>query len=102
MFLVDGLGDSVVFNLRAIDIYEASAQKFLKRMLVIGHITPGSLLREPEYLSILWCNTSRQRHIMLWEKLVMIFTQYHKGQQQSGAFKDNIRFLPKDPGDLLL
>ena len=32
----------------------------------------------------------------------MIFTQYHKGQQQSGAYKDNIRFLPKDLGDLLL
>jgi hypothetical protein len=32
----------------------------------------------------------------------MIYTQYHKGQQQSGAYKDNIRFLPKVIGDLLL
>jgi hypothetical protein len=32
----------------------------------------------------------------------MIYTQYHKGQQQSGAYKDNIRFLPKAVGDLLL
>ena len=32
----------------------------------------------------------------------MIYTQYHKGQQQSGAYKDNIRFLPKAIGDLLL
>jgi hypothetical protein len=39
---------------------------------------------------------------MIWEKLVMIFTQYYKEQQQSGAYKDNIRFLPKDLGDLLL
>ena len=53
MFLVDGPGDSVVFNPRAIDVYEASAQKFLKHMLVIGHIIPGSLLQEPEYLFIL-------------------------------------------------
>ena len=53
MFLVDGLGDNVVFNPRAIDVYKASAQKFLKRMLVIGHITPGLLLQKPEYLFIL-------------------------------------------------
>ena len=32
----------------------------------------------------------------------MIYTQYHKGQQQSGAYKDNIRFIPKAIGDLLL
>jgi hypothetical protein len=32
----------------------------------------------------------------------MIYTQYHKGQQQSGAYKDNIRFLPKEIGNLLL
>ena len=32
----------------------------------------------------------------------MIYTQYHKGQQQSGAYKDNIRFLPRAIGDLLL
>ena len=32
----------------------------------------------------------------------MIYTQYYKGQQQSGAYKDNIRFLLKAIGDLLL
>lgn len=32
----------------------------------------------------------------------MLYTQYHKGQQQSGAYKDNIRFLPKAISDLLL
>ena len=53
IFLVNSPGSNVVFNPRAIDVYEASAQKFLKRMLVIGHITPGPLLQEPKYLSIL-------------------------------------------------
>ena len=53
MFLVDSPDGSVVFNLRAIDVYKASAQKFLKRMLIIGYITPGSLLQEPKYLFIL-------------------------------------------------
>ncbi len=102
MFLVEGLDSTIVFNSRALDVYKAKVQDFLKRMLVLCHITAGQLLREPEYLSILWCNTLPQRHIMIWEKLVIIFTQYYKGQQQSGAYKDNIRFLPKDLGDLLL
>jgi hypothetical protein len=32
----------------------------------------------------------------------MIYTQYHKGQEQSGAYRDNIRFLPRAIGDPLL
>ena len=32
----------------------------------------------------------------------MFFTQYHKGQQQTGTYKENIRFLPGPIGDLLL
>ena len=32
----------------------------------------------------------------------MIYTQYHKGQQQSGTYKDNIRFILKAIRDLLL
>ena len=33
---------------------------------------------------------------------MLIHTQYHKGQQQSGAYKENIRFLPRPVGHLLL
>ncbi|KAL5344194.1 hypothetical protein ACLOAV_010842 [Pseudogymnoascus australis] len=40
--------------------------------------------------------------MLMWEKLVMIYVQYHEGQQLSGVYKDNIRFLPKAIGDLLL
>lgn len=32
----------------------------------------------------------------------MIHTQYHKGQEQSGAYKENVRFLPKPIRDLVL
>ncbi|KFZ22843.1 hypothetical protein V502_02678, partial [Pseudogymnoascus sp. VKM F-4520 (FW-2644)] len=92
----------MVLSVKAMAIYEATAQEFLKRLLVLKHIPPGPPLREPELLSVTWRNTARQRHLFLWEKLVMIYTQYHKGQQQSGVYKDNIRFLPKAIGDLLL
>jgi hypothetical protein len=102
MFLTTADDGSVVLCPKAMDIYEAHAQDFLKRALVLGHIPPGPPLREPELLSVTWRNTARQRHVLIWEKLVMLYTQYHKGQQQSGVYKDNIRFLPKAVGDLLL
>ncbi|KAH7346697.1 hypothetical protein BKA65DRAFT_526245 [Rhexocercosporidium sp. MPI-PUGE-AT-0058] len=65
----------------------------------------GSWLSHPsnaEFLEAMWCNNARQRHLFIWEKLLMIYVQYHKGQQQSGAYKDNIRFIPKAIGDLVL
>ena len=102
MFLTKAKDGSLVLCPKAMDIYEAHAQEFLKRALVLFHIPPGPPLREPELLSVMWRNNARQRHLLIWEKLVMIYTQYHKGQQQSGAYKDNIRFLPKAIGDLLL
>jgi hypothetical protein len=72
--LVEDESGAVVFNAKAIDIYEAKVQDFLKRLLILCYVTAGQPLREPEFLSILWRNTSRQRHIMIWERLVMIFT----------------------------
>ena len=102
MFLIKGKDGSMVLCPKAMEIYEAHAQEFLKRALMLCHIPPGPPLREPELLSVMWRNNARQRHLLIWEKLVMIYTQYHKGQQQSGAYKDNIRFLPKAIGDLLL
>ena len=64
----------------AVDVYEAHVQDFLRRLLVLCHVTSGQPLRQPELLSIRWQNTDRQCHILLWEKLVLIYTQYHKGQ----------------------
>jgi orsellinic acid/F9775 biosynthesis protein OrsD/helicase-like protein/RAD3-like DEAD/DEAH box helicase len=102
VFLNQGRDGVVTFDPKAVEIYESKVQDFLKRLLILCHITAGQPLREPELLSIVWRNTSRQRHIMLWEKQVMIFTQYHKGQQQTETYKENIRFLPSAVGDLLL
>jgi superfamily II DNA helicase RecQ len=102
MFLTKAKDGSMILCPKAMAIYETHAQDFLKPVLVLCDIPPGPPLREPELLSVMWRNTARQRHLLMWEKLVMIYTQYHKGQQQSGAYKDNIRFLPKAIGDLLL
>jgi hypothetical protein len=74
-------GQQVVLDVAALAIYESQAQDFLKRLLVLCHITSGQPLRQPELLSVRWRNTDRIRHILLWEKRVLIYTQYHKGQQ---------------------
>jgi hypothetical protein len=78
MFLTMGRDGSMVLCPKAMAIYEAHAQEFLKRALVLCHIPPGPPLREPELLSVMWRNTARQR-LLIWEKLVMVYTQYYKG-----------------------
>lgn len=105
MFIVQGIrgeGDSPRMCEKAMDLYEANAQDLLKRLLVLCHLTAGQPLRQPELLSIKWRNTARLRNILIWQGHVMFYTQYHKGQEQSGMYKDNMRFLPKPIGNLLL
>src|SRR5277367_687068 len=65
LFLSQRPDGTIAFNSGAIDVYEAKVQEFLKRLLVLIHITTSQPLREPEFLSMAWCNTSRQRHIMI-------------------------------------
>jgi hypothetical protein len=101
-FFTDGKDGGIILCEKAVDFYEAQAQRFLELYATPFHVSPGQPLREPELLSITVRNTARPRHLMLWQKQVMIYTQYHKGQQQSGVYKDNIRFLPKAIGDILL
>ena len=52
MFLTEGEDGSMVLCPKAMAIYEAHAQEFLKRALVLCYIPPGPPLREPELLSV--------------------------------------------------
>lgn len=101
-FVQDGRGGTKALCSKAMALYEAHAQEFLRRLVVLVHVAPGPPLRAPELLSVTVRNTARRRHVFLWEETVMVYVQYHKGQEQSGAYKDNIRFLPRAIGDLLL
>ena len=53
MFLTKGKDKSMVLCLKAMAIYESHTQEFLKRVLVLYHISPGSLLRELELLLVM-------------------------------------------------
>jgi hypothetical protein len=72
MFLTEGKNGSMILCPKAMDIYEAHAQDFLKPVLVLFHIPGGPPLRASELLSVR-CNTARQRHLLIWEKLVMVY-----------------------------
>jgi len=77
-------------------------QEFLKRLSVLIHVSGGQPVRESEFFSMTWRNTQRRRSITLCHDRVMIHVKYHKGQQQTGRHKENIRFLANPVGELLL
>lgn len=102
VFVRDGADGEKCLCTKAIAIYEAHVQEFLRRMVTLVHISPCPPLRAPELLSVIHCNTGRRRSILIWEKMVMMYVRYHKSQEQTGAQTDNVRFLPRAVGDLLL
>ncbi|KFY83568.1 hypothetical protein V498_07970, partial [Pseudogymnoascus sp. VKM F-4517 (FW-2822)] len=65
MFLTEADDRSMVLSIKAIAIYKATAQEFLKRLLVLKHILPSPPIQEPELLSVTWRNTAQQRHLFL-------------------------------------
>ncbi|KAH9210133.1 hypothetical protein DL95DRAFT_281368, partial [Leptodontidium sp. 2 PMI_412] len=85
---------SIILYPKAMNIYESNAQEFLKPLLVLCHIPGGPPLRASELLLAMWFNNARQRHLFIWEKLLMIY--------QSRAYKNNIRFILKAISNLLL
>jgi superfamily II DNA helicase RecQ len=91
-----------VWRKSAIISYEATVQEFLARLCVLIHISGGQPIREKEFFAMTWRNTQRRRSITIRHEKVMIHVQYHKGQEQTGKYKDNVRFLAHPIGDLLL
>jgi len=82
--------------------YEATVQEFLKRLSVLVHISSGQPVRESEFFSMTHRNTQRRRSVTIRFDRVMVHVQYHKGQQQTGNYKENVRFLSNPIAELLL
>lgn len=92
----------VTWRAKAIAHYEAVADDFLTTLVSPFHMANGQVLREGELFSILLRNTQRHRNVGLKHGRVMVHVTYHKGQQQTGKYKDNIRFLHPAFGDMLV
>jgi hypothetical protein len=82
--------------------YKATVQEFLKRLCVLIHISGGQPVRESEFFSMTYRNMQRRRSIIVRFDRVIVHVQYHKGQQQTGNYKENIRFLANPIAELLL
>lgn len=87
---------------KAMAVYEAEVQEFLKRMLIAIHIGAGFPLQQSELLSVTWMNSEARRSVFVWEKKVLIHVRTNTKLDLSGVEKDHIRFLPSAIGALLL
>jgi len=94
--------DIKVWCKKVIEQYETVIDKFLKRLLILIHMSFSQPLHESELFSVTWHNTHQWWNIYLKHRLIMLHTTYHKGQQQTGKFKNNIQFLSAPIEDLLL
>ncbi|KAM0714674.1 hypothetical protein Q7P37_003053 [Cladosporium fusiforme] len=82
--------------------YEATVQEFLKRLSVLIHVSGGQPVRESEFFSMTYRNTQRRRSITIRFDRVMVHVQYHKCQQQTSDYKENVRFLADPIAEPLL
>ena len=88
---------------QAIAVYEASVQEFLQSLLVLLFISPMPPLRAPEFLSIMFMNSSeRRRSLLIWGRMLMIHVRYRKTIEQTGKDGDNVRFVPQAIAELVL
>jgi hypothetical protein len=77
-------------------------QEFLKWLSVLIHISSRQPVRESKFFSMTYRNTQRQQSVIICLDYVMVHVQYHKGQQQTGNYKENVRFLASLIAELLL
>jgi superfamily II DNA helicase RecQ len=94
--------DGFVWRESALAGYEATVQQFLQRLCVLMHVSGGQPVRESEFFEMTWRNTQRRRSITIRHDRVMVHVKFHKGQQQTGRYKENVRFLAHPVGELLL
>ncbi|OQN95159.1 hypothetical protein B0A48_18856 [Cryoendolithus antarcticus] len=104
LFLTDTRNPANGYTWRenAVASYEATVQELLKRLCILIHVSGGQPVRESEFLAMTWRNTQRRRSVTICHERVMIHVRYHKGQQQTGRYKENVHFLAYSVGELLL
>lgn len=95
-------GNPATFTLKFKTWYEREVKDFLQHLLVLIHITANAPLRASEILSIMWCNTAAQRHVMVPGGQVHLITYYSKRSWRDASDSPNVRILPPWVGDLLI
>jgi superfamily II DNA helicase RecQ len=99
--------DVLITNLqspREVLRYSELVQEFLQTLLGLVHFTSGQPARGTELLSVHHENPSNGmlRNVFLYQGLVAIVPQYHKGYNRDKSLKVIYRFLPRPIGSLLV
>jgi hypothetical protein len=91
-------------NARQIKEYCDIVQEFLEALLGLVHFTSGQPARGTELLSVHHENppNGMLRNVFLYQGLVAIVPQYHKGYNRDKSLKVVYRFLPRAVGSLLV
>ena len=84
--------------------YLGRVDSFLRRLLLLVHLTAGQPARGTELLSVRCINTLNGQHrsIFIEHGIVSIVTTYHKGYHVTGTTKIIHRYLPCEVGELLV
>lgn len=84
--------------------YQQWVDQFLRRLLVLIHMTGGQPARATELISIRHSNTPEGRHRNLYIEhgLASIVTSYHKSQSISNSIKVIHRYLPRAISELVV
>ena len=97
---MDGHG-ALTLRPEALASYEAHIDSFLTDLALAIHISAGGPLRGTELLTATWQTpTDGIRSFRIVDGRVIMHTQYHKGMNQTGMMKHNIRYLTEDLGNL--
>ncbi|KAH4596285.1 hypothetical protein HBH82_231530 [Parastagonospora nodorum] len=89
---------------RAVHSYIKQTHQFLRRLLLLIHLTSGQPAQGTKLLTLRWRNSasSEVRNIFIEHSLVAFVTSYHKNYSQTSVTKTIFRYLPSEIGTLLV
>jgi hypothetical protein len=85
-------GTTLAWRPESVRLYQEFAQEFLKTLTAAIHFSAGPPVRAPEFMSPMWQNTERLRHIRLQYRKVVLDLVEQKMMATTRKTVNNIRF----------
>jgi hypothetical protein len=103
-FITNKHGDGIRWKRQRVKEYLRDVDSFLRRLLLLIHITGGQPARSTELLTIRWCNSSDglRRSIFMENGLIYMVTSCLKGYSITGSTKIIHRYLPPKISELVV
>ena len=101
-FFIDS--EKLLWNQQHVKQYLQLTQTFLRRLLLLVHMTGGQPARGTELLTLRWRNSVRSeiRNIFIENGMVSFVTSYHKNYAATNSTKIIHRYLPLEVGEILV